>query len=141
MKGFTLVELVIVIAIISLISVITITGYYIWKTQNELDIAQILIVNSFKRAQLMAESVSNDSGWGINLQTGKATVFEGDTYLTRNTSSDINIDLPQSISYSGLNEVVFSKVFGIPSITGAVLLTRGDKTRQIVINAKGVLNY
>jgi|APSaa5957512535_1039671.scaffolds.fasta_scaffold25943_3 hypothetical protein len=52
---------------------------------------------------------------GYHSETG--TLFLGTEYDTRDTSFDENIEVPSSVVVSGILEVYFTTLYGVPSGT------------------------
>lgn len=141
MKGFSLVEIVVVLGIIALFAGISTTVYTTMRSKNNLEIATSSIVEALRFAKSNAEQVQNDSMWGVYVTSNQVTVFSGSSYAGRDTSKDKTLALPQGIVVSGLSEVVFEKVFGTTNVTNAIIITGADGSQTISINAKGTITY
>ena len=142
MKGFTLLEVLLSVATISVIAGIGIPIYQSLQVRNDLDIAAITIAQNFRRAQTLSQAMDGDTTWGVRMQSGNITLFQGASYAGRNVNFDEVFDVPISIAPSGVQEVVFTKFSGEPQITGTVTLTTNtNETRNITINEKGMVSY
>jgi len=141
MKGASIIEIIVIVAIIGLLASFSTLTYSTWRAQNELNVALSNSVDNFRRAQTLAEIAQNDSNWGVKFETGSITVFKGISYVDRDLTKDEKISLPLSIVFSGLTEVVFNKLSGYPQSTGSLTITRINDTKQITINSKGSLQY
>ena len=134
--------MLVVLALLGAIAAVGIPVYYTIQGRNDADVAVQSIALSLRRAQLLSESSSGDSVWGVHMATGTVTVFRGASYVSRTTSFDEVNDLSPAITASGLNDLTYSKVYGLPSATGTMLLiSRADGTRTITINTKGTVSY
>ncbi len=141
-SGFTLIEMLLVIAIIAIISGISIPVYQSFQVRNDLDIATASIVQSLRRAAVLSQAVDNDTSWGVYVTSGSLTLFKGTSYATRDSNFDELFDIPLTITPSGVSEIVFTKFTGLPQTTGTITLTSNtNETRTITINAKGMVNY
>ncbi len=90
----------------------------------------------------MAIASDGDALWGVKVSAGSITLFKGAAFTGRDTSYDEIFDLPSTISVSGAAmEIVFSKLTGTPSATGAVALTNFADTTTLTINSQGTVNY
>jgi prepilin-type N-terminal cleavage/methylation domain-containing protein len=141
-KGFTLLEILLSIACLAIISSISIPVYQSFQNKNNLNIATNTIVQSLRRAQVLSQSAENDTSSGLKIQSGSIVVFSGVSYAARDTGLDEIFDLPVTITPSGIGEIVFSKTFGLPSVTGNIILTFSpSEIKTITINEKGMLTY
>jgi prepilin-type N-terminal cleavage/methylation domain-containing protein len=138
-KGFSLLELMLVIAVIAIIfSVATPLAIDFYQRQlvNEV---QDNIINTLKQARHNAVLQKNDSNFGVNISTSteKFILFQGDSYDTRIDTYDEEYDLMPDIAILGPTEVVFSKLTGLPSATGTISLVVGNIARGILIGDSG----
>lgn len=148
--GFTMVELLLVVVMISILAGVSIPLYQSFQVKNDIDIGSSVIVQAFKRAQLLSQAADGDSMWGVKVQNGSIIVFKGTTYLAREENFDEFFDLSPSINISGTGNIVtsgtaentFAKMTGIPQKTGTITLTSSTgETRNISINSKGMAEY
>lgn len=140
-KGFTLLELLLSIALISVLAGFSLPIYRTLIKKNDLDIAVNSIAASMRRAQILSQAVDGDISWGVKVQSGSIVVFKGASYTTRDTAYDESFDLQSSTNPSGTTEVVFAKLTGLPQSTGTTTLTSESDTRTVSINAKGMVGY
>jgi len=142
-KGFTLIELLLSIIIIVAIVGFATPIYQNFQVKNDLNLAASTVVQTLRRAQVLSQASDGNSSWGVKLQAGSISLFQGNDYLSRNTNYDEVFELSNNIdSSSGIEEVVFTKFTGLPDTTGNVILTipNGD-TKTITINQKGMIEY
>jgi len=141
-NGFTLLEVLLSIACIAIIAGISIPVYQSFQNRNDLDIAGTTIAQSLRRAQILSQSSDGDTTSGVKILSPNIIVFRGASYSGRDTTQDETFTFPTSITPTGINEIIFSKTFGIPSTTGTITLTSNiNETRTITINAKGMVTY
>lgn len=141
--GFTLLEVLLSVAVIVILAGLSIPVYMSFNNQNDLDLAAQSLAESWRRAQVYSRGVKSDDQWGVSVQPGKITLFRGATYSGRDTSYDEDTTISSSLTTGGLGEVVFAKLDATPSVTGDVTLTQTNtnQTRTVSINAKGMVNY
>ncbi|KPJ55098.1 hypothetical protein AMJ47_01060 [Parcubacteria bacterium DG_72] len=128
MKGFTLVEIIITFAIIVFLIVLIVPWGIDFYNSNQLRIVTEEVVQALRRAQFNAMASKNDTAFGVYFETGQYRL-EDEVFKV----SDV-------ISFSGLSQVIFSKLQGLPSATGDIILTAGNKSRIININSAGRIN-
>ena len=142
LTGFTLIEILLVIVIVGLLAGVGVPIYQALQNRNDLDIAASAVVQDPRRAPILAQSVSGDSTWGARILPGSVVVFKGASYATRDQSYDETFSINTSLVISGIQEVVFAKLSGLPQTTGNTVLTsRANEARTITINSKGTVSY
>lgn len=141
-RGFTLVEMLLSVAIISLLAGLSLPVYQSFQNRNELDITAQNLASALRRAQTYSRGVSGDSQWGVAIQPNAITLFKGTTFASRDSAYDEPSAVVSSTAVSGLSEVTFAKLSGAPSTTGNVTLTNiNNETRVVSINAAGMVSY
>jgi prepilin-type N-terminal cleavage/methylation domain-containing protein len=141
-SGFTLIEIILVVALIGIISGIGLPLFNMMSGSNNLDIAENMLVASLRRAEVLSASSLGDSEWGVGITPGAFVLFKGASYASRDAGFDEVYDVSDSIKASGLTEVTFSKMSGIPHLGGTITLTSpSGETKQVTINAKGTINF
>lgn len=139
--GFTLIEVLLSVAIISMLVGLSLPVYRAFQTKNDLDMTAETVAFAFRRAQTYSRGIKADSQWGVAVQSGALTVFKGASYATRDTTYDETTTISGNIAVSGLGEVVFTKLVAVPSATGTVTLAVNNDTKTVDINAKGMVTY
>ena len=128
-KGFTLVEILIVVAISGILLFLTVPmGVGFYRTQ-QLDATVSEVIQALRRAQLNAMAVESDQTWTVYLESGQYRL------------EDEVFDTLDDITFGGLSSVTFSKLTGLPTSTGNITLTLDDETETISINSVGRINY
>lgn len=134
-------EMLLSVSIIALLVAMSVPVYNTFVVRNDLDITAQGLVGSLRRAQAYARAVRGDSNWGVAVVSDKAVLFKGASYATRDPGFDENTIIADDISTTGMGEVVFAKLSGSPSATGATTLTSSsiNDSRTVTINAKGMV--
>ena len=137
-KGFTLVEILVVIAIISVISGIT---FYFFGNANDRQVLEKNVsgvTSLIRNARLLSVASKNASVFGIHFESDKAVLFEGSSYSAGSPFERI-IDLSREVyipSYSlngGGSDVVFSRLVGETINYGTVTISLKDNSTSTVI--------
>lgn len=139
--GFTLIEIVLSFSIIVLIFGIATPIYQDYQIRNGIDTTVNVIVENLRRSQTLSEAVDGDSTWGVNVAGSNITLFKGLSFASRDTTFDDISDIPVTMSATGLTEIVFSKLTGLPNTVGVLNLSTTGNVRTISINEKGTLIY
>ena len=141
-SGFTIIELLLVIAIMTVTLSIMIPVSTDYQKRNDLDLAQTTFAQSVRRAQQLSMASDGDSQWGVATDSinGNIVVYKGATFIGRDTSFDENYDLSKAITVSGQSEYDFTKLLG-STTSGTVTFTNGNYVKNVSVNVKGIVNY
>lgn len=140
-RGFTLVEVIVVIAIFAIFASISVFSYSGFKNRNVLNIATYDTIDAMRHAQGNAQKMKKDSKWGVKIFSTKVVIFKGNTYSSRDTNFDQNLDFPKDVNITGSSEIVFDKITGWTTNVGTTTVTGPEGNKQIFINAKGTITY
>jgi len=141
-NGFTLIEMLLVVAIISLITVVGAPIFLSFQATNELDVARNTIAQYLYEAQSYSRDEDHDCQWGVTISSQQLTLFCGSSYATRNTAYDISYSIPSSVVVQHSLEVTYSKLYGLPQTTGSFnLSTTGGQSTSVSVNTKGMVEY
>lgn len=139
--GFSLIELLLSVAIICLLAGLSLPVYRMLMMKNDLDIAANTVFSSLRRAQVLAQAVDGDATWGVKIQSGGIILFKGTSYTGRDANFDETFDVPNTIGVGGVGEIVFNKFTGLPATTGTINLSTASDSRTVIINEKGMVGY
>lgn len=139
--GFTLIELILSVGVLSIILMIAVPLTQRYVIRNDMEVLSNIIVQDLYRAQNLARSGENDANWGVYVQNGSVTVFQGDSYAARNQVKDETYSFASSIVVSGQNEYVFNKFSGRPVAPGSTTLAINNDTKVISVSTNGVIEY
>jgi len=113
-KGFTLIEILLVVGILMILAILTLPITFDFYRSQQLNTYAQELTQTLRRAQLKAMSVESGSSFGVYLTDDNYTLFKGSSFENRDLQYDEVFDLPQIITISGIKEVVFLKFEGIP---------------------------
>lgn len=138
MKAFALIEILIVVVVLSLLLSLSVAvGLRFLKTAY-IGSAVDEVNTILRKARDQSMSQDKDSAFGISFSSTQYILFKGNSFASRNPSFDEVYNLPPGVTASGLSEVVFAKLTGIPSpSSGNVILTSDSEIRTISINSIG----
>ena len=141
MKGFTLLELLLSVALLGALAGLSLPVYRTLISKNDLDIAADTVAMSLRRAQLLSQAVSGDSAWGVKVQNGSVTLFKGAAYAGRDADFDETFTVPPTIGVSGTSEIVFTKFTGYVPTTGTINLSAESDEQSVAINEQGTVGF
>ena len=145
-RGFTLLEILLVIAIITILSAVIIPISQTVFTQSSLDIATHNLQSDLYRAYTYAREGKNDSAWGVNIVDHKVTFFATNS-ADFNETSEIqpSITINSVLLNDHKIQVVFAKGTGLPDIPDdvdtIVLTSLQGISKTIAINNLGFISF
>ena|SRR3990167_9711247 len=140
-RGLILLEVLLSLAVIAILAGLSYPFATTMLKKNDLDTATNIIAQTLRRAQILSQAVDGDISWGVKVQSGSINLFKGTGYTLRDSNFDETFEVPSTISFSGVSEVVFNKFSGDPQITGTINLSGGSDTSSVSINDKGTISY
>ena len=140
--GFSLIEMILVVAMLSLLVSIGAPIFESFLVKNDLTLAGNALAVDLYRAQAQSRDASRDNSWGVHIQAGSITLFEGASYAARVTAFDEVYALAGTITTSGTTDYVFAKQTGLPDAAGSTTLTSTAGTVvTATVNAKGMVEH
>lgn len=152
-KGFTLIELIIAIAVLAVIGAISIPLFMSLLKTPQLNNASQEIISALKLSQNKTLSSEGNSQYGVYFNTISSphqyVLFKGSSYVLREASFDQVYSIPNvtefyAINTGGANEIVFDKLTGSTANFGNVSLRLKDDTSQtkiIYMDNSGIIGY
>ena len=140
-KGFTLLELVLSIALFAILAGATAAVYYGFQVRNDLQNATALFAQSARKAQLKAQAMESDASWGVAVQPQSITIFKGASFASRDASFDEVFEISLAVAPSGKQEFIFDKMTGSIQEPGTLTLATANSAQDILINEKGIVFY
>ncbi|XOU94293.1 MAG: prepilin-type N-terminal cleavage/methylation domain-containing protein [Candidatus Kerfeldbacteria bacterium] len=141
-KGFTLIEVLLILAILGLIGGLAIPFYQSFQVTSELENTTKEITQTIRRAQITAMSSEGLSDHGIHFAGQQYILFRGAIYNPAdiyNESFDLSPSL--SVSTGGNDDIIFSSVSGLPNVEATITInTNNGRSNSITINGLGVPN-
>lgn len=146
-NGFTVVEVLIVVAIIAIVLGAAGAFSVLGVSQNQLDDISIQARNILRRAEWQSLNGERDDQWSVHFETSKFVLFKGVTYSAVDPDN-VETTFPPSIEIAtislngGGSDVIFSDEFGNTSTYGTITFqnTASLVTREIEINQAGMID-
>lgn len=137
MKGFTFIELILVVALISIVTAMSAVFYTRFLTQNAVLNTVDQLVGQMHKAQIYAMSGRQGSNWGVNYSSSVIILYSGNSYLARNNVFDEKFSVNSNITVSGFSDINFNRLTGVPNVTPTITITGNNNTKSIIINSQG----
>ena len=151
-KGFTIIEMIIVLAVISVVSLVTAPlGLQFFNSQT-IDGMQSQLGDTLTRTRSQSVAQKNDSQYGVCLNTsGSSTVSyvlytgaAGSPCSSHNATTDEKYALQSGtvVTFPGSSttpEINFAKHTGLPSATGTISVVWNKLTRTLTIDSLGTI--
>ena len=129
-RGFSLVEILVVVALIGIVATIATAGFPIFTKQNALDKGTAVIRSVLEEARSMSLNSNGFSEYGVHFESSRVVRFRGVIYsagssdnVPKNLGSYVMIS---AINLGGSSDVVFKKRSGEADPFGTVELSRAD---------------
>lgn len=155
-RGFTIIELLIVIAVIGIIGVVSVLGLGRYRSGESVESAATEIVAAIRSVQQRSVTQENGQGWGIRfinatsgvpfLGTQSYTIFRGPTFATG--TPDRTFTLRSNVRFSdpvasSTKDLTFAAITGKPPALFSISLTSPGNspfTKQITVAASGAIS-
>jgi len=143
--GFTIIEVVIAIAIVGVMASLSVAYFNSFLARNELQNESLKIVDSLRRARSQSMARQEDSQWGVHFESNKYVLFKGSVYSAVDSYNE-EITLPDVLTISAItfngggSEVVFSKITGETLNFGTTTIQNDlGESKNILINSYGTI--
>ncbi|HEY4505127.1 MAG TPA: prepilin-type N-terminal cleavage/methylation domain-containing protein [Candidatus Paceibacterota bacterium] len=148
-NGFTIIEILIVLAIVALLSVVSFQSFGRINGSEAINKDAFQIISVLRQARSLTLDSKNGNQYGVHLESSRVVLFEGSSYDPNSTNNTIvslsNRVTISSISLSGGgSDVVFEKVTGKTAKSGTVvisLINDNTQTKTITIYGTGLAEF
>ena len=145
-KGFTMLELVVVVAIVVLLASIIITSFSQFRNSKVLDTGVENTLSVLAKARGNTLSSKNAYQYGVHFEATQAVLFRGATYSSFDTNNeaallDNALEISSISLTGGGSNVLFDRLTGKTNMNGTIVIrVKSDtsKTKTITINATGI---
>jgi len=142
-NAFTLIEVLVVIAIFGVISSVSYALYTSLQTGRVIESVKQEVLQNMRLVQSRAKAGYHEAQHGVLFLGSMYTLYQGQSYVTRDVSFDMTYELPVIFYFDGLSEVNFAQKTGLPTpASGTVMIVNViDETTSlsITINSEGLL--
>lgn len=139
--GVSFLELILVVALVSILSIMSPIFYSKFILQNAVANTTDQMVGSLRKAQLYAMMSRQGDSWSLNYSSNTITLYKGTSFATRDTAFDEKFEVNPNVSVSGITDLSFSKVTGLPTPTSSTItITSANNSETITVNNQGVVS-
>ena len=153
-KGFTLVELILIIGISAMLVTGIMVSYSKFYLSNQLQDANTQIKQALKQAREYSVSGYFNSSYGVHFSSNNTSnnyiIYKGSSFAERDQPFDRISEINKNISFAsttlsaakGVYEINFSKNYGAPDNYGdiEILNNNSGESNTIDINSLGTIN-
>ncbi|MEI7688807.1 MAG: prepilin-type N-terminal cleavage/methylation domain-containing protein [Candidatus Nomurabacteria bacterium] len=149
-SGFTLMEILIIIAIVTVISSIVLFNLSNFRNEQDLKNAEMEIVSLLDKARQNTLSSVNSNNYSVHFEVDKAVLFSGSIYSALDSSNEkinfnANVSIPAIDGINlggGGNDVTFERLTGETMGGTLILRLKSDASKQktITINKTGLIS-
>lgn len=140
MKGFTLIEIFVVIAMIFILSGIVFSSYFSFRSHTEVNSGAQEVLNFLRLAQSKTVASEEADKYGVHFEQEKIVLFRGTLYNPADPDnkiynfSQVEIPLAEIILNGGGNEVIFERITGQTINYGTVKIqSKRDNNKFVFI--------
>lgn len=139
MKGFTLIEILLVTAITIILIAVSFPVYENYQTSGKLDIARIELQENLRNIQTEAQAGINDSNHGIYFNSNNYVAYQGTSYASRNATYDFTYDMIDNIVIvNAPAEINFIKQTGSPGSSTTITIQNQIDSEQSTVTVSEI---
>lgn len=140
MKGYTLVELIIVLAIIGTVAAVAVPSYQAILKSGDARHAALVYADALREAQNRAKLMEFDTAWGTAIVNQSVVVFSGASYAARTAARDKTYVLP-NVTVTGATSTVFTKFAGAPSAIATTTFANAYASTTVTLTSGGGVEF
>lgn len=147
-KGFTLIEILIVIAIIGILTTISVSVFSTYRSVQSIDRDTDTVVEILRQARSETLSSENATTYGVHFASSTITLFAGSSYSGSNSTNQnfplVSADTVLTVSLTGGGyDVVFNRLSGETNENGTIVLSSKtiNRTHTITMYKTGLIDF
>lgn len=141
MRGYTLIELLLVIVIISIVAMLSSPFYARFLLQNAVDNTVDQLSGSLRKAQVYSMTGKQGSAWSVNFSSNTITLYKGTSFAGRDSAFDEKFSVNPNVSISGMTDISYARVTGLPTpAISTITISSGSNSKTVSVNSQGVVS-
>lgn len=144
-KGFTVVELLTVVAILAVLGALSLAAFSRFKERQALDVNTQIVAEALREARSKTLDSLEASSYGVHLASSTVSVFKGTSFSPSDPlNEERDLALPVIVASTTLSSsgVYFHRLTGAASEEGSVFIgVRGKSqpVKEIIIESTGLV--
>jgi len=134
--GISLVEILLTVALMSVLSATTLPLGIKFIQKNQVKNTRDTLISYLNASKSFAISGKHDNSWGVNITETKITLFNGNSFASRNTSLDQEYKIPGNVTVTPM-EIIFAKESGDTSGNTINIYCQEGTSYKIVVDTQG----
>lgn len=126
MKGFTFIEIIVVVSIFLILGILTMASFRYFQSRSNLNDDAEAIINILRLAQNKTLASEKETNYGVHFENKSYALFAGPTYVATSTNIVYNLLSKTEIFEISLNgegkEIIFDRVSGRTNQYGTIKL-------------------
>lgn len=138
-RGFSIIETLLVVVLVLALWTLSTAFYSRFLLQNAASNTADQVAATLRKAQVYSMMGKQGGKWGVHYTNSpnSFTLFQGETYLTRNPAFDQVLVLNPNVQVSGLTDVIFNKGNGMTDTPLTIIITAGNTVKNVLVSAEG----
>ena len=150
--GFTLVELLVTMAIVAILAAVSFSNYAGFKNKQSIEAEVPKLTAVVREAMELSKSQADGDQWGVHFANPTGTsndfyeIWKGSSYASSSVTKKINLSANVGFTNpadGATKDVIFAKATGLPAASATVVIQSlsGGGTGTIDIDSSGRVDY